>query len=224
MSVYYFTIDETYSTENKPLNSGYRDRQECSSEPDLVEIHVGPATDLDHECFNHKKMYPDGFSVSVVHVGPRSKLHPNGNDILVPEQKKWKVIKVINSMLPPEKLLAYYNIDYYATAVLNQLDEQHYYAKVVSNQLDEQQLFSSFKVLFFFFKFLYQGSSKGGALKPINIDTLWVHVLCAWFRPEVAFLSGEKMEPAVGLLRIPPDSFFLNGQTHFFVMISYAEC
>ncbi|KAJ0537551.1 putative [histone H3]-lysine(4) N-trimethyltransferase [Helianthus annuus] len=65
---------------------------------------------------------------------------------------------------------------------------------------------------------------KGGALKPTNIDTLWFHVICAWFRPEVAFLSGEKMEPAVGLLRIPPDSFFLNGQTHFFIMIRYVEC
>uniref|UniRef100_A0A251U9M1 Uncharacterized protein n=1 Tax=Helianthus annuus TaxID=4232 RepID=A0A251U9M1_HELAN len=28
------------------------------------------------------------FSVSVVHVGPGSKLHPNGNGILVPEQMK----------------------------------------------------------------------------------------------------------------------------------------
>ncbi|KVH89024.1 Post-SET domain-containing protein [Cynara cardunculus var. scolymus] len=48
---------------------------------------------------------------------------------------------------------------------------------------------------------------KGGALKPTDIDNLWVHVICAWFRPEVAFVSDEKMEPATGLLRIPPDSF-----------------
>lgn len=48
---------------------------------------------------------------------------------------------------------------------------------------------------------------KGGALKPTDIATLWVHVICAWFRPEVAFVSDEKMEPATGLLRIPPDSF-----------------
>ncbi|GJZ24622.1 histone-lysine N-methyltransferase ATX3-like protein isoform X1 [Tanacetum coccineum] len=48
---------------------------------------------------------------------------------------------------------------------------------------------------------------KGGALKPTDIDTLWVHVICAWFRPEVSFVSDEKMEPATGLLRIPPDSF-----------------
>ena len=44
-------------------------------------------------------------------------------------------------------------------------------------------------------------------MKPTDIDTLWVHVICAWFRPEVAFLSDEKMEPAAGLLRIPPESF-----------------
>ncbi|KAL3613494.1 hypothetical protein CASFOL_042639 [Castilleja foliolosa] len=48
---------------------------------------------------------------------------------------------------------------------------------------------------------------KGGALKPTDIDDLWVHVTCAWFRPEVAFLDPEKMEPAVGLLKIPPTSF-----------------
>ncbi|KAL3615710.1 hypothetical protein CASFOL_041371 [Castilleja foliolosa] len=48
---------------------------------------------------------------------------------------------------------------------------------------------------------------KGGALKPTDIDALWVHVTCAWFRPEVAFLDPEKMEPAVGLLKIPPNSF-----------------
>ncbi|XP_059651242.1 histone-lysine N-methyltransferase ATX4-like [Cornus florida] len=48
---------------------------------------------------------------------------------------------------------------------------------------------------------------KGGALKPADVDTLWVHVTCAWFRPEVAFLDDEKMEPASGLLRIPSNSF-----------------
>ncbi|VFQ75613.1 unnamed protein product [Cuscuta campestris] len=48
---------------------------------------------------------------------------------------------------------------------------------------------------------------KGGALKPTDIDNLWVHVSCAWFRPEVAFLNVKKMEPASGILRIPPDSF-----------------
>ena len=37
---------------------------------------------------------------------------------------------------------------------------------------------------------------------------MWVHVNYAWFRPEVTFLSGEKMEHVTGLLSIPPaDSF-----------------
>ncbi|XLS99001.1 hypothetical protein HN51_041736 [Arachis hypogaea] len=49
--------------------------------------------------------------------------------------------------------------------------------------------------------------SSGGALKPTDIDTLWVHVTCAWFRPEVAFASDEKMEPALGILSIPSSSF-----------------
>ncbi|XP_076898676.1 histone-lysine N-methyltransferase ATX4-like [Bidens hawaiensis] len=48
---------------------------------------------------------------------------------------------------------------------------------------------------------------KGGPLKPTDIDPLWVHVNCAWFRPEVSFLSDKTMEPATGLLWIPPDSF-----------------
>ncbi|CAN4108422.1 unnamed protein product [Withania somnifera] len=48
---------------------------------------------------------------------------------------------------------------------------------------------------------------KGGALKPTDIDSLWVHVTCAWFRPEVAFHNADKMEPAVGLLRIPLNTF-----------------
>lgn len=48
---------------------------------------------------------------------------------------------------------------------------------------------------------------EGGALKPTDIEPLWVHVTCAWFRPEVSFLNHEKMEPATGILRIPPTSF-----------------
>ncbi|XP_049351014.1 histone-lysine N-methyltransferase ATX4 isoform X2 [Solanum verrucosum] len=48
---------------------------------------------------------------------------------------------------------------------------------------------------------------KGGALKPTDIDSMWVHVTCAWFRPEVAFHNADKMEPAAGLLRIPPNNF-----------------
>ncbi|KAK8970213.1 Histone-lysine N-methyltransferase ATX4 [Platanthera guangdongensis] len=47
---------------------------------------------------------------------------------------------------------------------------------------------------------------KGGALKPTDIEELWVHVTCAWFQPEVAFLSDEKMEPAVGILNVPLQS------------------
>ncbi|KAL5572102.1 hypothetical protein UlMin_021699 [Ulmus minor] len=48
---------------------------------------------------------------------------------------------------------------------------------------------------------------KGGALKPTDVDSLWVHVTCAWFQPEVGFLNHEKMEPAIGILRIPSISF-----------------
>ncbi|KAE8662174.1 Histone-lysine N-methyltransferase ATX5 [Hibiscus syriacus] len=48
---------------------------------------------------------------------------------------------------------------------------------------------------------------QGGALKPTDVETLWVHVTCAWFQPEVSFASDEKMEPALGILSIPSNSF-----------------
>ncbi|XP_074281667.1 histone-lysine N-methyltransferase ATX4-like [Silene latifolia] len=48
---------------------------------------------------------------------------------------------------------------------------------------------------------------KGGALKATDIGTLWVHVTCAWFRPEVCFASDEEMEPAIGILSIPSSAF-----------------
>ncbi|KAG8390412.1 hypothetical protein BUALT_Bualt01G0080600 [Buddleja alternifolia] len=46
-----------------------------------------------------------------------------------------------------------------------------------------------------------------GALKPTDVAPLWVHVTCAWFQSEVSFASDEKMEPALGILRIPSSSF-----------------
>ncbi|KAG6522268.1 hypothetical protein ZIOFF_019406 [Zingiber officinale] len=48
---------------------------------------------------------------------------------------------------------------------------------------------------------------KGGALKPTDDDLLWVHVTCAWFQPQVSFASDETMEPAVGIVNIPPELF-----------------
>ncbi|KAL2345434.1 hypothetical protein Fmac_006719 [Flemingia macrophylla] len=48
---------------------------------------------------------------------------------------------------------------------------------------------------------------KGGALKPTDVEMFWVHVTCAWFRPEVLFQNHEAMEPASGILKIPPNSF-----------------
>ncbi|XP_010537097.1 PREDICTED: histone-lysine N-methyltransferase ATX4-like isoform X2 [Tarenaya hassleriana] len=48
---------------------------------------------------------------------------------------------------------------------------------------------------------------KGGALKPTDVETLWVHVTCAWFQPEVCFANEEKMEPAVGILSILSSNF-----------------
>lgn len=48
---------------------------------------------------------------------------------------------------------------------------------------------------------------QGGALKPTDVGSLWVHITCAWFQPQVSFASDEKMEPALGILRIPSQSF-----------------
>ncbi|KAK3037321.1 hypothetical protein RJ639_032083 [Escallonia herrerae] len=46
-----------------------------------------------------------------------------------------------------------------------------------------------------------------GAMKPTDVDNLWVHVTCAWCRPEVSISNFEKMEPATGLFRIPSFTF-----------------
>lgn len=59
----------------------------------------------------------------------------------------------------------------------------------------------------FVFQFKIQFPFPGGALKPTDVGNLWVHVTCAWFQPEIGFLNHEKMEPATGILRIPPTSF-----------------
>ncbi|KAL8268570.1 hypothetical protein R6Q59_002368 [Mikania micrantha] len=327
-------IEEAYSIENRYLNSGYRDKQECSSESNLVEIHVAPAADLDYEYFNCRKIYCDGCNLWV-HAEPNeisdncfkdlrnneyycqeckdqssfgqivlyesqpkissctesnyqstipdkisvvctdvegiyySNLHlieckcgSCGTRKQTPSEwerhtgsraKKWKVsIKVKDSMLPLEKMLADYNIDY-VKAALTQLDEQQLFsflqekyepvfAKwttercaicrwdedydvnkiIICNrcQIAVHQECYGARDMNDFTSWVCRACEtpeverecclcpvKGGALKPTNIDTLWVHVICAWFRPEVAFLSGEKMEPAIGLLRIPPDSF-----------------
>ncbi|KAG4940155.1 hypothetical protein JHK87_044026 [Glycine soja] len=62
----------------------------------------------------------------------------------------------------------------------------------IPEQLDQQQVLA----------FL-----QGGALKPTDVEMLWVHVTCAWFRPQVVFQNHEAMEPATGILKIPPNSF-----------------
>ncbi|KAJ9563416.1 hypothetical protein OSB04_008576 [Centaurea solstitialis] len=378
-------IEEAYFTENGYLNSGYEEKQECSSESDLIEVHVGTATEDDYKYFKKKKSqkseqhcgickriwhHPDdgkwiscsgcniwvhaecttissklfkdletieyycpeckeessveqlavdkwqpklrstesnsqstlSDKIHVICTGMEGVYYPNlhlieckcgscGTKKQTPSEwerhtgsraKKWKVsIKVKGSMLPLERMLADYNVDY-VKAASNQLDEQQLfsflqekyepvYAKwttercavcrwdedydvnkiIICNRLlfiknameSEISMISHrgfvgrvkrlrlresaasallkaclitwysfsdiFGLLFFdesFFLLLHYAFT-GGALKPTDIDTLWVHVMCAWFRPEVAFLSDEKMEPAAGLLRIPPESF-----------------
>ncbi|KAK3006688.1 hypothetical protein RJ639_016956 [Escallonia herrerae] len=59
----------------------------------------------------------------------------------------------------------------------------------------------------------------GGAMKPTDIEPLWVHVTCAWFQPEVSFESDEKMEPALGILRIPSNSFVKCTKRPMFVVV-----
>lgn len=44
-------------------------------------------------------------------------------------------------------------------------------------------------------------------MKPTNVESMWVHVACAWFQPEVSFSNEELMEPAVDILNIPYESF-----------------
>ncbi|KAK1302524.1 Histone-lysine N-methyltransferase ATX4 [Acorus calamus] len=101
--------------------------------------------------------------------------------------KNWKIsVKVKGSELPLEQwMLQMFNYRASEPAPMNS-------AKRPSAKVRKQNLLA----------FL-----QGGALKPTDIDPLWVHVTCAWFQPEVSFSSDEKMEPAVGILNISSQSF-----------------
>ncbi|KAF3328584.1 histone-lysine N-methyltransferase ATX4-like protein [Carex littledalei] len=48
---------------------------------------------------------------------------------------------------------------------------------------------------------------KGGALKRTDVGDFWVHVTCTWFQPKMTFRDPNGMEPAVGVLSVPLDSF-----------------
>jgi hypothetical protein len=39
------------------------------------------------------------------------------------------------------------------------------------------------------------------------VGDFWVHVTCTWFQPKMSFLDPHAMEPAVGVLSVPLDSF-----------------
>ncbi|PON72089.1 43kDa postsynaptic protein [Parasponia andersonii] len=101
--------------------------------------------------------------------------------------RNWKTsVRVKGSMLPLEQWMLQL-AEYHATALVSVKPP-----KKPSMKERKQKLLA----------FL-----QGGALKPTDVETLWVHVTCAWFRPEVAFDSDEKMEPALGILSIPSNSF-----------------
>ncbi|CAN6569614.1 unnamed protein product [Malus baccata var. baccata] len=73
-------------------------------------------------------------------------------------------------------------------------------------------------------KFLARVDPLRGALKPTDIDGLWVHITCAWFRPEVSFASDEKMEPALGILSIPSNSFVKVGSLFSYIVFWLFQC
>ncbi|EXB84230.1 Histone-lysine N-methyltransferase ATX5 [Morus notabilis] len=103
------------------------------------------------------------------------------------KSRNWKTsVRVKGSMLPLEQWML-------------QLAEYHESALVSAKPAKRPSMKERKQKLLAFLQ--------GGALKPTDIEALWVHVTCAWFRPEVAFASDEKMEPALGILSIPSNSF-----------------
>ncbi|KVI07097.1 PWWP-like protein [Cynara cardunculus var. scolymus] len=101
--------------------------------------------------------------------------------------KNWKTsIRVKGSLLPLEQWML-------------QVAEYHARTVVSVNSLKRPSLKARKQKLLSFLQ--------GGAMKPTDVEPLWVHVTCAWFRPEVCFASDEKMEPALGILSIPSNSF-----------------
>ncbi|KAI8572644.1 hypothetical protein RHMOL_Rhmol01G0215400 [Rhododendron molle] len=149
--------------------------------------------------------------------------------------KKWKVsIKVKGSMLTLEKWIEEYNAHgfnplkldkqqllsflkekyepVYAKwttercAVCRWVEDWEYNKIIICNRCQmavHQECYGANNVL----DFTSWVCRACGALKPTDVDTLWVHVTCAWFRPEIAFFNGVTMEPAVGLLKIPSHTF-----------------
>ncbi|KAG4913707.1 hypothetical protein JHK86_054140 [Glycine max] len=107
--------------------------------------------------------------------------------------RKWRYsVKVESTMQPLKEWCCLVSISLvFQTSPNFQIDE-HNSGAGTSLQLDQQQILS----------FL-----QGGALKPTDVEMLWVHVTCAWFRPEVIFQNDKAMEPASGILKIPPNSF-----------------
>ncbi|OAY69147.1 Histone-lysine N-methyltransferase ATX4 [Ananas comosus] len=99
------------------------------------------------------------------------------------KSKNWRSsMKVKSTMMPLGKWIDHYQA--------NKAPSNH--AKRITPKMRKQRLLASLH---------------GGALKPTDIDSLWVHVTCAWFQPQVSFASDEIMEPAIGILNIAPLSF-----------------
>ncbi|KAI3741378.1 hypothetical protein L1987_59050 [Smallanthus sonchifolius] len=140
--------------------------------------------------------------------------------------KKWKVsIKVKGTMIPLEKMLTGQDVSAVKVASVVPLDEKQLFSFLQEKYEPVNAKWTTERCAICRWDEDYDCNAiiicnrcqiavhqecygvRGGALKPTDIDTLWVHVICAWFRPEVAFVSDERMEPATGLLRIPPDSF-----------------
>ncbi|KAL5989345.1 hypothetical protein ACLOJK_010235 [Asimina triloba] len=146
------------------------------------------------------------------------------------KKKNWKAsVKVKSSNLPLEEWMLQI-AEYHKNGLVsvnppkrpslkNAMEQEVYEISLLGFAEHVKHLISSGSVAFvlskacFHFKLEYEYYaiqiivSSGGALKPTDVDTLWVHVTCAWFQPEVSFSSDEKMEPAVGILRIPSSSF-----------------
>ncbi|KAM7261262.1 hypothetical protein ACFE04_026737 [Oxalis oulophora] len=148
--------------------------------------------------------------------------------------KKWKYsVKVKGSMMPLEKWMIEFNAhgvdplkldEQKLLTVLQAVHQECYGACHVQNftswvcRACETPEIEKVCCLCPAVLFSCQIASPGGALKPTDVESLWVHVTCAWFRHEMAFLNHKIMEPASGLLRIPANTFLKScvicNQTH----------
>ncbi|CAA6661056.1 unnamed protein product [Spirodela intermedia] len=194
---------ESSDTEKKPLQRRHDDVDTQDSQPEMVAVC----------CYGMEGIYLPRQHLVVCQCGvcgTEKRSLSEWERHTGSRSKNWKTsVKVKDSMQPLEKWIEE-----------NRTFEWIIGAKRPSPKVRKQKLLDFLNDIYYHFALcldefmghnqliaMISHQQEGGALKPTDVDGLWVHVTCAWFQPEVSFPSDELMEPAMGILNIPSQSF-----------------